>query len=188
MKNARNKALNNTVPSATSPPGGGRSSSLPVILSARPRPLSMAPPAFFLSYSIFTSSCVPVFYCIFRALVHGGPKALHSTVPGMANMRTCHPNHLPDACTPAPPRRCPTPKGGQTRAAESKGTPPLVGVWERHTHCHQVSSPQAASRFSAAPSRPVAALPRKCPRSRSRTFRPRPPHTRYVNRLITSSS
>ena len=56
-----NGALQATVLGTASLPGGGRSSSLPAFLSARPRPFFPAPSAFFLSCSIFASSCVPVF-------------------------------------------------------------------------------------------------------------------------------
>ena len=62
MRNTRNVAPQDTVTGAVSLPGGGRSSSLSVIPSARPRPLSTAPFAcIFLSCSIFNSSCIPVF-------------------------------------------------------------------------------------------------------------------------------
>ena len=62
MRNTRNVALQDTVTGAVSLPGGGRSYSLSVIPSARPRPLSTAPFAcIFLSCSIFNSSCIPVF-------------------------------------------------------------------------------------------------------------------------------
>ena len=61
MRNTRNGALQATVLGTASLPGGGRSSSLPAFLSARPRLFSPATSAFFLSCSIFVSSCVPVF-------------------------------------------------------------------------------------------------------------------------------
>ena len=71
MRNTRNLALQDTVTGAVSLPGGGRSSSLSVIPSARPRPLSTAPFAcIFLSCSIFNSSCIPVFCCIARGCSH----------------------------------------------------------------------------------------------------------------------
>ena len=63
MRNARNGALHDTVPGAANLMGGGRSPSLAAILSTRPRPLSTAPSDFFFACSIFTSSCVLVFYC-----------------------------------------------------------------------------------------------------------------------------
>ena len=159
MNNARNEALHDTVPSAASPPGGGRSSSLPAISSARPRPLSTAPSAFFLCCIIFTSSCVPVFCCTLRALVdeerqergpahHGlGRRQPENSSSPLIFLSTCW-----------------------THARKNRP----VGV-QRH---HQVSSPPAASRCSDTPSRPAAAMPRRWPRTRSRTRRPPPPDAR----------
>ena len=123
-RNARNGTLHGTVPCAASLSGRGRSSSLPAIPSARPRHPWMAPPAFFLSCSISTSSAASP--C--SAAPSGrwwtrnvGNGALHGTVPGAANLRTRR--HPPPNARTSTPRCRPCPPDARTPAQPGRQGP-----------------------------------------------------------------